>query len=458
MGSRSTYKYPFPENLFVNKKRMIQLVEDHWFLNRTAVSEDTDQFVNFLANEMDAEVLEVKSGSECLTWQTPKHWKVRKAQLRTISGKIIADTNEHPLHLWTHSVPFHGEVSRAELLENHIVSDPDRPDEIVYEYRNGYRFDAAEWGFSLQHRLVETLTDKTYFVEIDADLDTNGTLKVVDAFLPGELDETICLMAHTCHPGLVSDGIACIAAAVELYHYLKSLPKRRYSYRFLFGPEYFAAAAYLEYANKKKIQNLRYGLFLDMLSNHEPAGFQHSMQGNSLADKIAANVFKSHTGTFLERDYRQLWGNDEMFYNGPGFEIPTLGVGRGMHREYHYHTDNLENMNTYHMLESIWLLWRIVEVFETDFTPVRTFEGPLYQSRYNLYVDPSKNRDAARKIEKMFVLIDGENSCMDIANILDIDFYFIRDYCRKMVDNKLITIKDRLPKSSDCGSFNGHED
>ena len=430
---------------------MIELVTKYWRLNRTAVNPDTDKLVKFLQKKLDADVLKVKSGEECLTWQIPKHWRVRSARLMKMDGTVLADYSDNPLYLWTHSIPFTGRISREELFAKHIHTDPNRPFEFLYHYRNGFRFDVQEWGFSLPYKLVSQMHDPFYSVEIDSSLDTNGTLKVVDAYLPGKYRDTIFFMAHTCHPALVADGIACIAIAAELFYYLRKLSGRKYSYRFLFGPEYYAAAAYLAKGKKISIKNMKFGIFLDMLSNHEPMGFQFSMQGNSRIDEVAANVFYSHLPFYLEKPYRQLWGNDEMFYNGAGFNIPTLGIGRGEFREYHYNTDNLDNMNIYHMIESVWLLYRITDVFETDYIPLRNYQGPLYLSKYGLYVDPTIDRNLPRKIEKMQVLMDGNNSCFDIAKTLSLDFFFVRDFCDNAVKLGLLKKLERIPRAEDQG-------
>jgi aminopeptidase-like protein len=432
---------------------MQRLVEMHWRLNRTAVNPETDILAEYLRHHLDAQMVEAKSGTDCLTWTVPLCWRVRKAQLRRMNGAMIADFADNPLHLWTHSVAFNGTVSKSELLEQHIQTDPRRPDEIVYHYRNGYRSGAREWGFSVPYRKVAEMTDPRFEVEIVADLDTEGSLKVVDAFLPGALSDTVFIMAHTCHPALVADGLACIAVAAELFHALKALPERRYSYRFLFGPEYFAAAAYLALAPKSNIQNLRFGMYLDMLSNHEPLGFQGSMQGNSRIDAIARNVIRSHVGHPIEKPYRELWGNDETFYNGPGFEIPTIGVGRGMYREYHYDTDNLENMSMYHMVESAWVLNRICEVLETDYVPVRSYDGPIYLSRYGLYVDPTLDPQGAANLERLQVMVDGRRSCMDIAAALDVDFFFVRNFCDSAHAKGLISKVDRPARLEDAGTL-----
>jgi len=432
---------------------MRRLVERHWRLNRTAVNADTDRLAAYLCDELSARLVEAKSGQECLTWRIPKRWEVRKGQLRRKTGEVLADFAANPLHLWSHSVAFRGEIGRDALLDHHVCTDPARPDEVLYHYRNAYRFEAEDWGFSLSHRVVQGMTDPVYEVEIDADLDCEGTLKVVDAFLPGACRDTICVMAHTCHPAQVSDGIACIAIAAELYHHLRVLPERRYSYRFLFGPEYFGAAAYLAQSERDAVERLSFGIYLDMLSSHEPIGFQASLQGDSRIDQVVRDVLTSHSHSSFTRPYRGLWGNDETFYNGPGYLIPTVGIGRGMHREYHYDSDDLENMDPYHMVESVWFLMRIAEVFETDYVPVRTYMGPLYLSRYGLYVDPTVDRDRARKVEKLQALIDGERSCLDIAVRLGLDFFFVRDFCDTLAAKGLVTRIPRLPREGDRGTL-----
>ena len=48
--------------------------------------------------------------------------------------------------------------------------------------------------------------------------------------------------AHTCHPGMVNDGIAGIAILLELHNELASRKELKYSYDFIFGPEYYAGA------------------------------------------------------------------------------------------------------------------------------------------------------------------------------------------------------------------------
>jgi len=453
-GSRSTHKYPFPVNMDVDLDRAQSLINRFWKHNRSAVNPETDEFALTLAVELNANILEARSGATCLTWTMPDNWAVRSGKLMTMDGETLVDYRDNPLHLWTHSTGFKGTISRDDLIRDHINTDPARPDEFLYHYVNGYRSQVRDWGFSVPYRIVEAMTDPQYRVEIDADLDNNGTLKVVDAFIQGELDETIFVMAHTCHPGQVSDGIGCIAAGAELYHHIKNGPKPRYSYRFLFSPEYFGGAAYLEKGNPNDIKNLHLGVYLDMVTTYSPLGLQRSLQGNSRFDAITRNVMQSHTPTPVEKPYRKLWGNDETFYNGTGFRIPTLGIGRLMHREYHYNSDNLENLSSYHLKETIWVLQRIIEVFETDYIPVPNFKGPVYLSKYGMSAALGNGVPGWREnVERIQFLMDGEHSIMDIAALLDVDYFLIRDFIDQFAEKGLVTIKARPVQPSDSGSI-----
>jgi aminopeptidase-like protein len=227
---------------------------------------------------------------------------------------------------------------------------------------------------------------------------------------------------------------------------LAALPDRRYSYRFLFGPEYFGAAAYLAKAAREDIAAIRYGVYCDMLSVHEPFGWQSTFRGGTMIDLVLENVVKTHCATSIQRPYRQLWGNDEMFFNGPGINIPMAGVGRGMCREYHYDCDNPSAVDGYHLVESLWILERVIEVFETNRIPVRKFTGPVCLNRHGLYFDATEQPELYRAMEAIQILMDGQRSILDLAHATGTDFFFLRDLLRRFEERGLIELC--LPASS----------
>ena len=52
MSARSTFKYPYPEDLNINFDRVMALIGDYYMLNRSAVSTDTDKIVKCLQHEL----------------------------------------------------------------------------------------------------------------------------------------------------------------------------------------------------------------------------------------------------------------------------------------------------------------------------------------------------------------------------------------------------------------------
>jgi aminopeptidase-like protein len=420
---------------------MRKLIEKYYLLNRVTVGDDTSFFVSKLAAETGAEVLSIPSGTECLSWIIPQKWAVREAYVETLTGKRVADFAWHPLYLKSYSAPFSGTVSLEEL-KTHITTLETHPDCLAYDYRSQYAYGEKEaWGFSMPFRDVQTLNEEYYRVHIDTEF-KSGSMDIIDWILPGEFSDTVFIAAHTCHPGQVNDGIACIAVAVELFRWLQLKPVRRYTYRALFGPEYFAAAGMLTHGKERDA--LRYGLYLDMLGNGEPLGFSRSYRGNSYIDMAVRNVFRHSLREYTEWPYRGLWGNDEMFYDGPDFQIPTIGIGRNEFAYYHTDKDDLAHCDFGQLEESFEVLQNIVEVFETDCIPKRLYRGPLYLSRFGLYIDPQKDPQGYQVLQDIQILMDGTRSCLEIAENLKIDYTFVRSFVEKLCQKNLASVKKPL--------------
>jgi len=421
------------------KKIMYEFINKYFKLNRTAVSDDTNRLAEDICSILNARSIDINSGEECLTWVVPKHWKVREAYLADANGKKVVDFKDNPLHLWTHSISFKGEVKRDEL-EGHLFSDPKRPSWVPYHYRNGYSYESNDWGFSLSHNVHQNLKDDTYVANIDADLDDHGCMKVVDFHVKGSSEGTFLFAAHTCHPAQVADGLSNVAVLVEFFKKLKCRTSLKYSYRLVLGPEYFAAAGFLEKVPAEEISHIKATLYLDMLGNNMPFVYQHSFQGDSILDRVMDNVFANHVKGGKELSYRGLWGNDEMFYNGCGFRIPSLGFACDMNNEYHYDADNPDMINVHQLEESVGILERIVDVLEDDYIPVPQFKGPLYLSRYGLYIDPKEDQKGYDNLEYIQILMDGKRSCLDIATDLNIDFSFVKKFCDTLLSKGLIIV------------------
>ncbi|QGQ94357.1 DUF4910 domain-containing protein [Paenibacillus psychroresistens] len=416
------------------QQRMYDLIHPYYMLNRVPVSDEISFFVKELAKELQVDVLSIPSGSACLTWEIPEKWTVHEAYIETLAGERIADFQKHPMQLKAYSAAFSGKVSREELLKR-ISSHPTQPDRLNYINRWQYQLGPkTDWGFSIPSAVADTLTDDVYQVHIDTDF-SKGTCDIIDWILPGELPDTIFLAAHTCHPGQVNDGIACIALLIECFRYLQKLPRRKFTYRLILGPEYYASAGILQHGND--IEHLQYGIFLDMMANAHPISFSRSFDGNSYIDHIARNILKYNEPASKEIPYRGLYGNDEMFYDGPDYRIPTLGMSRHPFEYYHTELDDLEHCDFEKLEQSLVILQQIIEVFETDCIPTRTYKGPLYLSKYNLYIDPKIDPKGYSNLQEIQILMDGTRSCLEIAQQLEINYTFVSTFVQELCQHKL---------------------
>ena len=405
-------------------------------LNRAKICDDISYFTSEIKRIIKGSLLLVRSGEECLNWTIPKKWNVHQAWVKNSKGETIMDFKWHPLHLMTYSNSFRGIISKKELLK-HLKTDDKRPDCLIYNHRQQYKFnDYPEWGFSLPHNKVTDLPeDEKYEVHIDCDF-SDGEMVICQKKLSGKSKDTIFFAAHTCHPGMVNDGIAGIAILIELYNELSKRKELKYSYDFIFGPEYYAGAAVLE--KDRDAKNLKSGFFLDMMGNGQDLGFSKSFSGNAYVDFVTESVMKKSQSNYLTRDYRKLWGNDEIFYDGPDFRIPTIGLGRDRWEHYHTDKDDLKNCDFDQLMESYDFLNQVIDLMENDYIPIRKYKGPLYLDRYSISFDSQGDPEGYSNIQKIQILADGTKSVSEISRYLGISYYFVYDFLEILFKKDLI--------------------
>ena len=116
-------------------------------------------------------------------------------------------------------------------LRPHLHTLPDHPDWIPYRTTYYHR----TWGFCLTQRRLDELDDGPYDVVVDTTLEP-GELTTASWSSPATPSEEVLLSAHVCHPSLANDNLSGIAVATELARTLAALPRRRWTYRFVFAP------------------------------------------------------------------------------------------------------------------------------------------------------------------------------------------------------------------------------
>ena len=239
-----------------------ELYEELFPLCRSITGPAYEQSLEILKKYVPFTIESFPSGSKVNDWTVPEGWSLNRATLKDSQGNIILDTNQNPLHVLNFSEPFTGKVS-FEKLKEHLFFDKNNPDAIPYT-TSYYK---PRWGLNISYKQFQELKDDEYEVCIDTIKDTNGSLKVGICDLKGDSDKIIQISSYLCHPNMLNNELSGPLALVCLYLLLKSLPKRRYSYRFVIHPESIGSIAYLSRFAPELKEKLEYGINLTCLAS-----------------------------------------------------------------------------------------------------------------------------------------------------------------------------------------------
>ncbi len=378
--------------------------------------------LDLLSRVVPLERHEVPSGTTAYDWTVAEEWNLREAWIADASGRRLVDSREHNLHVVGYSEPVRLTVSREELL-THLHSLPEHPDWIPYRTSYYHR----TWGFCVPHRLVEELGEGPFEVVVDADL-APGHLTYGELVLLGDSEEEVMLTAHLCHPSIANDNLSGLVLATELARTLAALPRRRYTYRFLFAPGTVGSIVWLS-RNAEVLPRLRHGLVLTGLGGPGPLVYKRTRRGDRPVDRIVGHVVRRHQGEL--RDYSP-YGYDERQFNSVGFDLPFGRLSRTPHGEYaEYHTsaDDLSYVTPAELGRSFRALLEVVDVLEHDrrLDNLSPYGEPQLGKR-GVYptTGGTSASDAVMAMLWTLAYADGETSLLETAVRADVDFAALR--------------------------------
>jgi len=429
----------------MNIEKVKEFLEKHYMKNRATVTDESNEVIEDVVKRTGGKIINIPTGKECLNWIIPKKWTVHDAYIKDMTNnKIIVDFKDNPLHLWSYSDPVDKTINFNEL-EKHILYREKVPDRIPYHYALQYDYSLNGWGFSMTYGQYLSMDRKAeYKAFIDSEF-TDGTMQIADTVIKGRHKATVFFGAHNCHPGQVNDGLLNIVILMDLFDFIKTMPKPNYTYRMIIGPEYFGGVAFLEHG--ENIKDLKYGLYLDMVANNKPVAFSRSYNSQSMIDKAVEIAVRTTVENYTVKPYREVWGNDELFYDGPDFLVPTVGLGRERYPEYHTSIDDISHVNWFQYGEMQEILKKIILYMENNCIPERRYIGPAYLSRYGIKMggEFSDNMQVAQ------ILMDGENSLIDISFKSKVPFEKLYEIVKELESNGLMENKPIWSMKYDIG-------
>lgn len=195
----------------------------------------------------------------------------------------------------------------------------------------------------------------------------DGSIEIVEAYLPGTTDESIIVTAHLCHPrSSANDNASGVAAAIEALRTLNqlllsgALPPLKRGIRMIFMPEFTGTFPYLDELGAEGRAKIRAGINLDMVGARQGKGYgpltisgvPHALPTfvtslaalvldevkytqTSLSGSTAIPMFNSKVTGFEA-------GSDHQILSDPTIGIPTPMLGQWPDMTYHTSSDTIE--------------------------------------------------------------------------------------------------------------------
>lgn len=379
---------------------------------------------------------EVRSGTPVFDWVVPDEWNVRDAWIKNAAGERVVDFQRHSLHLVSYSVPVQASMSLDELRP-HLHTLPDQPDAIPYR-TSYYR---PTWGFCLSQRQLDALPEGQYEVCVDSTL-APGSLTYGELLLPGECEDEVLISTHCCHPSLANDNLSGMLLAALLAHELAERP-RRLSYRFLFIPGTIGSITWLA-LHEAQTRHIKHGLVVACVGDGGPLHYKRSRRGDAEIDRVVARVLAETGEPYTLLDFSP-YGYDERQYCSPGFNLPVGSLTRTPHGRYpQYHTsgDNLDLVRPEHILGSLAVYRRVVEVLEANRTWRNTNPKCEPQlGRRGLYSSLG-GRQNTKAIEMALLwvlnLSDGDHTLLEIAERAGLRFADVQEAASLLHEHGLL--------------------
>lgn len=401
-----------------------------WPLNRSLTGNANRETLGILSEIIDLKISEIPSGTECFDWKVPPEWNVKEAWIKDGSGKIIVDFRKNNLHLLGYSTGFSGKME-LKLLKEHLYSLPAQPDVIPY-LTSYYK---RKWGFCITYRQLKELSEDTYEVFIDADLNENGSMTIAEAVIKGETEEEVLLSTYICHPSMANNELSGPLVTAFIFNELKKSGRKKYTYRFLFLPETIGAVYYLSVNGEELKKKLIAGYVVTCAGDRGNFTYKRSRNGNSAADRAAEIMLKQKEKEYIIEDFFPT-GSDERQYCSPGYDLPVGSLMRtryGKYNEYHTSADNKEFISFERMEDTVRMYLDIINVIEKNayYKNLKPYCEPQL-GKYGLYPEIGSDKDTAETVSSLMWalnLSDGMNDLITISEKSGTEFEKIAEAC-----------------------------
>lgn len=424
-----------PEKLFALAKKL-------WPINRSITGKGFLDSLNILEqNGLEGiGICSVPSGTKVFDWTVPLEWSVQDAYIITPSGEKICSFRENNLHLLGYSIPTKLRLTLDDLQE-HLYSLADQPDAIPYVTS----YYEEKWGFCITESKREKLEEGIYEVFIDSTL-KKGYLNYGELYFQGDSTQEVLISTYLCHPSMANNELSGPVVFSALASWIRSMPSRKYSYRFVIVPETIGSISFLSRNLSALKKNVIAGFNVTCIGDNRGYSYLPSRNGRTLSDRVAKNVLTHFTEGFTSYSWTDR-GSDERQYCSPGVDLPIASIMRTKYGEYpEYHT-SLDTLGDVVTPEGLWggfhILLRAIETIEANCYPRATNLCEPQLGLRNLYPNTSKKGIydfQSKLIQNVLTWSDGFHDLIEISEELNVSALKILEVVEILVDNNLVIV------------------
>ena len=400
-------------------------------LNRSLTGMGVRETLAFIKSRIpELQIYEVPSGTKAFDWEVPMEWNIREAYIQDSEGNKIIDFKENNLHVIGYSLPIDKIVSRKEL-DSYLISLPDQPTAIPYV--TSYYKETS--GFCLSHDQVQNLGPGPFRIFIDSEL-KSGHMTYGEILIRGDSSKEVLLSTYICHPSMGNNELSGPVVAMAAVQYLKSLEKRKYSYRILFTVETIGSIYYISKNLDSLTRNVVAGWVLTCIGDNRTYSYVPSRERNSYTNIISRRVLEDLGEPYVEYSWLDR-GSDERQYCSPGVDLPIGSLMRtkyGEYLEYHTSLDDMNVISPEGLSGGLQLIVNSINILESNAYFKNLLPCEPHLGKRGLYPTTSTKLSDQEVRDQMNVIsfLDGKHDLISIANICNVKYSYVQTLIQKL--------------------------
>jgi aminopeptidase-like protein len=190
------------------------------------------------------------------------------------------------------------------------------------------------------------------------------------------------------------------------------------------------------------------GFNITCIGDNRAYSYLPSRDGDTLADLAALHVLKHHTSDFKRYSYLDR-GSDERQYCSPGVDLPVASIMRSKYNEYpEYHTslDDLSLVSPEGLEGGYIALCKAIQAIESHCRPKVTVLCEPQLGKRGLYptLSTKESTDEVRAMMDLLVYCDGENTLLEIAEIVGVPIWELEPIYQQLRERGLVRDLDSV--------------